>query len=78
MELLRNSTIPSTLHEYYDDDDPIIILHPFVCDDKTSISTYYVCDGMADCQGLEDEKYCRYFNNLYYPAQLCAMFAEIL
>ena len=62
----------STLDKYHED-NLISILHHFVCDDKTLISTSYVCDGMADCNGTVDELYCKYFSNLYYPSQLCSM-----
>ena len=33
----------------------------------------YVCDGVSDCYGNEDEKYCVFFNklNLFSPSQVC-------
>ncbi len=43
----------------------------FICDDKTMISSYYLCDGVMDCKGNEDEKNCHIFTHLFLPTQFC-------
>ncbi len=45
--------------------------HPFSCNDKTLISATSLCNGMTDCFENEDEMLCIYFDNLFYPLDLC-------
>ena len=47
--------------------------HPFSCHDKTKVSALYLCDGVRDCIGKEDEKHCHLLGNLLSPLQLCEM-----
>ena len=45
--------------------------HPFSCNDKTLVSATSLCNGIKDCDGNEDELLCTYFDNLFYPVELC-------
>ncbi len=47
------------------------IPHLFSCNDKTKISSFYLCDDVGDCNGKEDEKHCHLLANLLSPLQLC-------
>ena len=60
----NNSTGEGTLPKQ------IVIGHYFVCNDKTLISVFSICDGKSHCEGNEDEWYCHYFDALVYPQKL--------
>ncbi len=71
-ESLVNASDPSigSLYRYLQSDH-LKISSIFICDDKTIISTYFLCDGFSDCHQNEDENYCHHFSNLPSPSKLC-------
>ena len=60
------------LMQSYQQNNHLVIINPFICEDGTVISAYHVCDGMADCYKSEDENFCNNQTNLFYPSYLCS------